>query len=262
MFNFNPIGLTSDSIALFFGTFTALFISALIGNKIIGIKKSKHDDGEGVEDFRVILGATLSLLGLIIGFTLSMSIAGFNTRQAAEENEAFVIRTGYMRADLLPKESSALMKFTIKKYLQKRIDSYDLLSSENSNFNLEVIKLQRKMWDIVVNETKNNTTPITSLVVSNINEIVLAQQKTLAGWRHQIPYAAWFLLISTAIICNILVGYNARKVKGKAGLLLILPTMISLSFLMISEIDAPGRGVIKVSPTNLQSLITILNSEL
>ncbi|MBS0041181.1 hypothetical protein KFE26_02490 [Shewanella sp. M16] len=261
MLDIQFFGLTLYSIGLFLGSFIVLFLSAWIGKKVIGRKGVSNNEGD--EDFRVILGATLSLLGLIIGFTLSMSISGFNSRQAAEEYEAFVIRTGFMRADLLTESSRDLMKATLREYLQQRINIYDAQSPEGINFiRMKVLDLQKVLWETAVHETTQKQTPVTSLVIASINEIVLAQQKTFAGWRHQIPLAAWILLVVIAINCNILIGYNARKVKGKLGLLFILPAMISLSFLMIAEIDAPGKGIIKVTPINLQALANMLNKEL
>lgn len=261
MLDIQFFGLTLYSMGLFLGSFIVLFLSAWIGKKVIGRKGVSNNEGD--EDFRVILGATLSLLGLIIGFTLSMSISGFNSRQAAEEYEAFVIRTGFMRADLLTESSRDLMKATLREYLQQRINIYDAQSPEGIDFiRMKVLDLQKVLWETAVHETTQKQTPVTSLVIASINEIVLAQQKTFAGWRHQIPLAAWILLVVIAINCNILIGYNARKVKGKLGLLFILPTMISLSFLMIAEIDAPGKGIIKVTPINLQALANMLNKEL
>ncbi|MGE6433759.1 hypothetical protein [Shewanella baltica] len=261
MFDIQFFGLTFYSVGLFFCSFSVLLLSALIGKKIIGRKSVRNSEGD--EDFRVILGATLSLLGLIIGFTLSMSISGFNSRQAAEEYEAFVIRTGFMRADLLTESSRDLMKGTLREYLQQRINIYDSQNIENIDvIRSKVFGLQKVLWETAVHETAQKQTPVTSLVIANINEIVLAQQKTFAGWRHQIPLAAWILLVVIAINCNILIGYNARKVNGKLGLLFILPAMVSLSFLMIAEIDAPGKGIIKVTPINLQALADMLNKDI
>ena len=55
-----------------------------------------------------------------------------------------------------------------------------------------------------------------------------------------------------AISCNLLVGYNERR-KGLL-LLLILPVIVSISFLLIAEIDSPSGGIIRVFPYNLTAL--------
>ena len=64
--------------------------------------------------------------------------------------------------------------------------------------------------------------------------------------------SAWALLIAIAICCNVLVGYGKR---GKqSSLLFVLPLVVSISFLLISDIDSPRGGFIHVNPQNLASL--------
>jgi hypothetical protein len=51
-----------------------------------------------------------------------------------------------------------------------------------------------------------------------------------------------------------LVGYGAHTAKAKTGLLLVLPLVVSISFLLISDIDSPRGGFIHFAPQNLESL--------
>jgi hypothetical protein len=50
----------------------------------------------------------------------------------------------------------------------------------------------------------------------------------------------------------VMLGYGARKVDAR--LLMVLPLVVAISFLLISDIDSPRRGFIKVVPQNLESL--------
>lgn len=54
-----------------------------------------------------------------------------------------------------------------------------------------------------------------------------------------------------ALCCNVLFGYRMQT-TGK--LALMLPLVVSISLLLIADIDAPRHGLIHVSPQNLQSL--------
>ena len=58
-------------------------------------------DAKTEDELKIVLGATLSLFGLLIGFTLSFAISGYNTRMAAEENEAIAIGNAFQRVTLL-----------------------------------------------------------------------------------------------------------------------------------------------------------------
>jgi hypothetical protein len=62
------------------------------------------------EDFGVIQSATLTLLGLIIGFTFSMAIGRYEQCKNYEEAEANAIGTEYVRADRLPGAAAACVR--------------------------------------------------------------------------------------------------------------------------------------------------------
>jgi hypothetical protein len=57
------------------------------------------------------------------------------------------------------------------------------------------------------------------------------------------------MLILMSIVCNLLIGYGERR-KGSL-LLLVLPVVVSISFLLIADIDSPRGGIIRVNPQNL-----------
>src|SRR5215470_8009714 len=63
--------------------------------------------GEEREDVNIILTASLTLLGLIIGFSFSMAISRYDNRKNSEEVEANAIGTEYSRAGLLPPADAA-----------------------------------------------------------------------------------------------------------------------------------------------------------
>jgi len=73
------------------------------------------------------------------------------------------------------------------------------------------------------------------------------------------PIAAWALLITISIFCNLLVGYVAHG--QRTFRLLVLPIALSVSLFLIADIDSPLGRVIKVRPENLESLVESLHSQ-
>jgi hypothetical protein len=57
-----------------------------------------------------------------------------------------------------------------------------------------------------------------------------------------------------AICSNILIGYMTHRVRTEAMLLLALPFVVSVSFLLIADIDSPRSGLIHVRPQNMVAL--------
>ncbi|AIN63185.1 hypothetical protein U2T78_004450 [Providencia stuartii] len=262
MFNFSEFinDTPIDSILLFIITFFLLIISAYIGKFIF--KRKKLNDDIADDEAKIILGAILSLLGLLIGFVLSISISGYNNRQQTEENEAIAIGNAYQRAQLLNSSDRREAIHLLQQYLDARIEFFKSgVSDENNQWRRVSLEKQATLWEIAVKEANQSPNPVIASVLTAFSDLYLSQQKTMASWRHQIPNAAWFLLIFFAICSNVLIGYNIRGTKGKNWLILILPSLTTLALFMIAEIDIPGEGVIHVTPDDLISLQEFLFKE-
>jgi hypothetical protein len=206
------------------------------------------------DDFSVVQGATLTMLGLLIGFSFSMAISRYDLRKTYEEAEANAIGTEFVRADLLPPASSAL-KSDLKKYTDLRIAFYRTRDRQRvMQIDAETGMLQAAMWSTVSKQAQLQASPITALVVSGMNDVLNSQGYTQAAWWNRIPVAAWYLLAAIAICGNVLFGYGLRAIPNKNGLLIVLPLVVSISFFLIADIDSPRGGLIRVSPQNLVSL--------
>jgi hypothetical protein len=91
-----------------------------------------------------------------------------------------------------------------------------------------------------------------------MNDVLNAQGYTQAAWWNRIPVAAWNLLITIGILCNVLTGYVSQD--RSALLFWILPIVLAISLFLIVDIDSPRHGVIRVHPRNLESLASSLRS--
>ena len=89
------------SPAVFLPSVLLLWLAAQYGS-LLGLRRRRPLKDDVREDFGVIQAATLTLLGLIIGFSFSMAITRYDLRKNYEEAEANAIGTEYVRADLLP----------------------------------------------------------------------------------------------------------------------------------------------------------------
>jgi len=211
------------------------------------------------EDFGTVQAATLTLLGLIIGFSFSMAVSRYDLRKGYEEAEANAIGTEYVRAGLLPAADGAAVRAQLKKYLELRVLFYHTRDSrELQQINARTSQLQTEMWLTVQTPALAQPTPVTALAVAGMNDVLNSQGYTQAAWWNRIPVSAWGLMILIAIACNLLVGYGARSATMKSTLLFVLPMVVAISFLLIADIDSPRGGLIHVAPQNLMSLLDSL----
>jgi hypothetical protein len=235
-------------------------IAVWIGNAALSPYRTK--DTETSEDLGIIQTATLTLLGLIIGFTFSMAIDRHDQRERLEEGEANAISTEYLRADLLPGPSAAATKELLKQYLDQRILFYTVQDPEKiTAIGQKTDELQSELWNAVLPMARSNPTAMTALVTSGMNDVLNSQGYVQAAWWNRIPYTAWTLMGAIAICANLLVGFGARNFQKNITLFMIFPFVIAVSFFLIADIDSPRGGVIRIEPRNLITLQKLLNPQ-
>ena len=141
----------------------------------------------------------------------------------------------------------------LREYLGQRIVYYSNRDSEVlRQAETKTAQLESNLWSAVSGPQIARPTPISPVLLSGMNDVLDSEGYTEAAWRNRIPLAAWILLLSIAVYCNLLLGYRARS---KAALLfLVLPIALSTSFFLIAEIDSPRSGVIRVHAENLERL--------
>src|SRR5438309_6113980 len=250
--------LMNFPLLVFALSFVVLLLAALFGDtirtKVHALKGEEHDD------FDVVLSATLTLLGLIIAFSFSMAISRYDQRKNYEAEEANAIGTEYLRANLLSGADADRVHQLLQEYVRQRMLFYETRREPQLHqIDTDTTRLETELWSVVRDAAEKQPTPPMALVVSGMNDALNARAYTQAAWWNRIPVAAWILMASIAVFCNLLIGYGAHR----TGVLLffVLPLALSISFFLISDIDSPGGGVIRVLPKNLVSLSESLRAQ-
>jgi hypothetical protein len=243
-----------------FGVISAL---ALWGSARLGAamhKRSGPTPQDAQEDLGLVVGAILTLLGLLIGFSFSMAINRYDQRKDYEEEEANAIGTEYLRADFLPSANAEAVRQLLRKYLDQRILSYTTRDRGRlATIDAETARLQNEMWSEVKTPAAAQPTPIAAEVVTGMNDVLNRQGYTQAAWWNRIPRVAWALMVLIAMFSNFLIGFSARKSQG--AMFWIVPIAVAVSFMLIADIDSPRSGLIHVAPQNMVSLAQSLRSQ-
>jgi len=238
-------------------SFAGFWAAAWFGRRYRARRPAHEEKAD--EDFSFVLGGTLTLLGLLIGFTFSMAVARYDQRKSLEEQEANAIGTEYARADLLPAADAARVRELLQGYLEQRL----LFYTSRDPLRLRQVdartrRLQAELWAAVAKHVAAQRDPVTALVAAGMNDVLNSQGYTQAAWWNRIPRAAWALLVAIALFCNVLIGYGAHG--KRASLLLILPIALSVTLFLIADIESPRGGVIRVHPQNLESVAESLRT--
>jgi hypothetical protein len=238
-------------IMVFVLAFAVLWVSAETG---IYLRKRRNPKQDERQDLSVLLTATLTLLGLVIGFSFSMAVTRYDQRKNYEEDEANAIGTEYLRAGLLPAAGASAVRELLNDYLNQRISFYISFDQRRiEQINASTARLQRDLWSAVQAAAAAEPTPIVALTVAGLNDVLNSEGHTQGSWRNRIPIAAWALIGAIAICSNVLFGYLAHGEK-KSKLLFVLPLIVAVSCFFIADLDSPRTSVIRVRPLNLMSV--------
>ncbi len=249
--------LLNMPVVVFVLSFIVLGLSVQVGAFFARKVRPVNEDER--EDLGLVVSASLTMLALIIGFTFSMAVGRYDQRKNYEEEEANAIGTEYVRADLLPAADAATVRQLLTQYLDQRMLFYTTRDLQKLDaVNSETATLQNKMWATVQDVAKRQPTPVVALAVAGMNDVLNRQGYTQAAWWNRIPTGAWSLMVALAICCSLLIGYSAHKGHR---LFTVLPFLLSIAFFLISDIDSPRRGVIRVIPQNLISLSQSLHPQ-
>ncbi len=254
------IKLVDFPIPFFVFCLAVLWLSAKAGTYL---RRKQHGLEEGErEDLAVILGAALTLLALIIGFSFSMAVSRYDQRKNYEEAEANAIGTEYVRTGLLPAAHAAKVRELLKSYADQRVLFYTTRSPRRlEQVNAATSRLQADLWNAIEGVAATQPTPVLNLAITGMNDVLNSQGYAQAAAWNRIPTAAWALMLSIAVCCNVLVGYNARSSGRRRRWFFVLPVIVSIAFFLIADMDSPRTGVIRVTPENLIYLANSLRSQ-
>src|SRR5260370_31903535 len=184
-----------------------------------------------------------------------MAITRYDQRKNCEEAEANAIGTEYVRTELLPADDQAAAQALLRKYLALRIDFYQRRGDADlPRINAETSRIQTRLWAAVREPAVAKPSIVTGLAVLGMNDVLNSQGYTQSAWWNRIPSAAWIFMVLIAVCANVMIGYGARNATSEPGLIFVLPVIVSIAFLMIADIDSPGRGLIRIIPQNLIAL--------
>lgn len=234
--------------ALFVASLVLQWLAAYLGHFL----RIRRESPRGAEraDLVSILGATMTLLALLLGFTFAMAIGHYDERKHLEDAEATAISSAYLRADLLPAEAAAQVRDLLSRYIQQRILFYQANDPGRlRRIRSETERLEAELWSAVVGSATAAPTAVIALAVSGMSDVLNSEAHADAAWRRHVPVAAWYLMGLIAFSANLLLGASAKR-KGP-GILVVLPLVMSIPVFLIASIDSPRAGFIRVTPVDL-----------
>lgn len=217
-----------------------------LGKRRLGkYPENKNEGSSAVES------SIFGILGLIIAFTFTGTLARYENRTNLVLKEANAIGTAYLRLDLLAKSDQDKLRPLYREYVQSRVklyENYENRQLSNSYFQ-QGLKLQAQIWQISSTSVLVDKNPgITTLVLSSTNDLIDVANERLQATRTHPPSIVYILLFTLAIASAFLVG-QSMSANQKRPLFYMVMFCVSISAItyIILELEYPRLGLIQIS---------------
>jgi len=246
-----------------FGSLGTAFILFLVMIAVywVGFKLSLRQKNKAGHGFGPVEGSVLGLLALLLAFTFSMSAYRYDTRRQVLIEEANIIGTAILRADLYHDTERRLFRADFKDYLEARIAFYE------AGFDQEKIEadLQRsgnisaKIWDraaLLAHDRDNLIS--SSQMIPALNSMIDIVTTRNAARHATVPDSILWVLFVLCTISSFLVGYNREEIVSSWVVIIVFALMISASIFLILDLDRPSQGSITLAEAN-KNIIDLRN---
>jgi hypothetical protein len=211
----------------------------------------------------ILVGAILSLLAFLLAFTFSIAASRYEDRREAVLEEANSIGTAYLRADLLSDPLKSKAKDLLKQYadLRASVTRPGLTYEGLGELLVQSEKIQSELWNVAASATEAAPSAITGLFVQAINEIIdVDAKRIMLGTRSTIPSEIWACLYFVAAIGLASTGFQSAGQEAQNPLLMFgLVLAFALVLTLVTDLDHPGRGILKTDQSPMLDLAASLS---
>lgn len=201
-------------------------------------------------------GAILGLLGLLLGFSFAMAVSRHDTRRSLAVEEANAIGTTWLRAPFLGEPQGTEVRALLRRYTELRLEASNSTDKDMPRLLMESNSIQNKLWDIASKAAIEKPDPLTVSFITTLNETIDLQASRLAAHRNHVPGTVWLLLLVVAG-CGAWATGKISSVAGQRSIFnqIVFPLLISIVITLISDVDHPRTGFIKVSQQPIHELL-------
>jgi hypothetical protein len=239
--------------------FIGMLIMLEVGRRLARRSRDSAHDG-----LSTIEASVFALFGLLIAFTFSGAATRFQEKRMLVAQEASVIRTAYLRVDLVTHEHQPAIRDLFRQYLDSRLETYHKLPDINAAaVAMERSKqLQNRIWAAVIAEGAIPGAPagITFLLLPAINQMFdVAEIRTMELHSHP-PAIIYLLLFALSLLCAVLAGFRmAHRAQRDWLHILAFAVFTTLVINTMLDVEYPRVGLIRLTDAD-QALVELRDS--
>lgn len=243
---------------------TALVLSLAGGRWLFRVLAGPVADQGASTGAGYLVGASLGLMSLLIGFSLALSLDRYEARRRLVGEEASAIQTVWLRDQLLDPPYRAELDGLLRDYIRER-SALPQLGLDSAALDAEDKRtqgLQGKIWVATAAAVKGSDPRVATAILQATNEMFDIPGARRAALDAQVPGPVLMTLVLVGLIAAALTGYalaasQRRHLVASSGLFVAAALIITL----IIELDEPRTGLIRVSQAPFERMAaTILSA--
>lgn len=241
----------SVALGLLVGLALALEAGFRVGRRA-GRRREKDKAGG---QLGAIQGAVLGLLGLLLGFSFAGAAGRFVERQDLILQEANMIGTAYLRADLLDEPHAGLLRRALAEYTRHRVEaSRTLGAGMRPELGAEVAEFHTRMWNAARDGVLAKPA-VTVAVLGPVNDVIDMHSTRVFAGKKRLPALVLGLLMSCSLLAVGAIGYGCgisgdRAAPMTASLVLVVGATLWTTI----DLDRPRAGLLRLSDEPLKQL--------
>jgi hypothetical protein len=237
-----------DPLVLCLFLFALMLIMVWVGNRLRH-KFWSPEEGDTRGGVNSLLGALFGLWAFLLAFTFGQSGARFESVRSMIVDEANILRTAIIRADLFPDSARDAYRAQLKKYLEERIAYYEYAGNEEKfkANRQELSYTAASLWAITVQESKRpNMAFIAGPMAATLTSLFDIGIKREALLSFGVPHPVVLILISLAMAISVVGGFTTPAIKRKEWMLIALFILLAVSIIYVTiDLARPMDGLIK-----------------
>jgi hypothetical protein len=207
---------------------------------------------------RTMTGAAVGLLTFMLVFTFWIASSHFNQAREVVLDEAGVIGTTYMRADLLPEPYRMEIRNLLREYVDVRLAGIQSGNIDQASSREEEVR--RRIWSKTMAAREATGNPIFDEFLRRSLSKFIALHTRWIGVQKEfnISTVVWVALYVIIALTMISIGFHAGMTNmSKAPVIPVFVLLLSVLMFLIADLDTPQVGALRV---NHWSLIELRNT--
>lgn len=242
-------------ISLVYIIIVAIILLAFELGYFISKHTSKSTDKNAPGAIIPMVSGLLTMLGFVLAFTFSMAAGEDKVRKQNIIEDAAVIGTAYLRADLVAEPARTKIKQYLKEYVDIRVDAVN--NSEHLGKDIaRSLELHDLLWSEVISIETDNANRNYSLLTRSINQLIVMHEKRVASALHnRIPDSIWMSLFIISSLTMIAIGVQAG-ISHSRRLVVSIPLILAYAALttIIIDLDRIEHSLLHINQQAMSDL--------